>query len=266
MGLAVPSELLTVAEVKEHVTTGLSDTALGRLIDAQDSYIQRMVGPHDPATTMVYETDSGGGHDRGYASGQGLQRTWLPRPASSISTVEDRYLYDSEFTVRDVSEYYLSDGGRSVSLNHQFFREWFRALVRVTFTPVSENAERAQALIDLVRLETQDTGLESEKDDTYTYKSKDKLKARREIIVPLKQCLSYNAGHLWNWHGMMGLDRFKGWRICTCQPHSHICPFDVCKLECVHPHLPLLVDFHSPSPSRIPPPVATGSRPWWWDK
>ena len=46
----MPSDLLTVAEVKEHVTTGLSRmTALGpHLIDAQDAYILRMVGPHDP--------------------------------------------------------------------------------------------------------------------------------------------------------------------------------------------------------------------------
>ena len=88
------SDLLTVAEVKEHVETGLSDTALGRLIDAQDSYIRRMVGPHDPATTMVYETDRnldevtiGAIRERATAT---LQRIWLPRPAASISTVEDR--------------------------------------------------------------------------------------------------------------------------------------------------------------------------------
>ena len=122
-----------------------------------------MVGPHDPATTMVYETDSGRDHNRGYTSGPGLHRIWLPRPAASISTVEDRYLFDSGWTVRDASEYYLSDGGRSVSLNQHGAREWFRELVRVTFTPVAENAERIQALIDLVRLETQDTGLASER-------------------------------------------------------------------------------------------------------
>ena len=58
--------------------------------------------------------------------------------------------------------------------------------MRVTFTPFPENAERIQALINLVRLETQDTGLASEEDDTYNYKAKDKLKARREIITPLK--------------------------------------------------------------------------------
>ena len=172
------SDLLTVAEVKEHVTTGLTDAALERLIDAQDSYIRRMVGPHDPATTMEHETDNS-------RSGPVRERVWLPRPASSISKVEDRYLFDSAWTVRDDTEYYLSDGGRSVRVKHDF-GEWFRTEVRVTFTPVAENAERSQALIDLVRLELQDTGLESERDDTYRYTAKDKLKAQREIIMPLK--------------------------------------------------------------------------------
>ena len=173
------SELLTVAQVKEHVTTGLSDEALGRIVDAQDAYIRRMVGPHDPATTMVYERDTL----------PGTHRFWLPRPASSIATVEDRYLYDAVWTVRDDTGYYLSDGGRSVSLNHLYLSEWFREVVRVTFTPVSANAERAQALIDLVRLEAQDTGLQSETDDTFEYIAKDKTKARREIISPLKTWL-----------------------------------------------------------------------------
>ena len=177
------SDLLTVAESRSTWTTGLSDTALGRLIDAQDSYIRRMVGPHDPATTMVYETDRNLDGDRD----RGRQRIWLPRPAAKYCHCSQTAIYlIRSGAVRDGSEYYLSDGGRSVSLNGQFFREWFRPVVRVTFTPVSENAERAQALIDLVRLETQDTGLESEKDDTFSYKAKDKLKARREIIVPLK--------------------------------------------------------------------------------
>ena len=98
--------------------------------------------------------------------------------------------------MRDESEYYLSDGGRSVSLNQNSI-EWFRdPVVRVTFTPVSENAERAQALIDLVRLETQDTGLESERDDTYTYKAKDKTKARREIIALVKHGYRMRQGAL----------------------------------------------------------------------
>ena len=34
---------------------------------------------------------------------------------------------------------------------------------------------------------------------------------------------------------MTTLDRFKGWRICTCEPHAHICPFCTCKPECRHP-------------------------------
>ena len=175
------SDLLTVAEVKEHVTTGLSDTALGRLIDSGDAYIRRMVGSHDPATTMVYEDDIG----------PGSRSIWLPRPAVSIATLEYRRLLDSAWTVRDAKTYYLSDEGRSVTVIRRGW-DWgrydqFQARVRVTYTPVSENAERTQALIDLVRLETQDTGLKSERDDTFSYEAKDKTKARREIIAPLKR-------------------------------------------------------------------------------
>ena len=156
--------------------TGLSDEALGRIVDGQDAYLRRIVGPHDPATTMVYEIDIP----------PGIQRIWLPRLAVSITTVEDRYFFDSTWTVRDASEYYLSNRGRSVSMDQRMWREPLGERVRVTFTPVSENVERTQALIDLVRLEIQDTGLESEKDDTYSYKAKNRMKARQEIIMPLK--------------------------------------------------------------------------------
>ena len=168
------SVLLTVAEVREHVTTGLSDAALERVIDGQDAYIRRMVGPHDPATTMVYEND-----DRTVDC-----RFWLPRPASSIAKLEDRRRNYGGWFVRDASNYFLSDGGRSVNISS--WGQSFREVVRVTYTPVSENIERAQALIDLVRLETQDTGLNSERDDTFSYTSKDMGKARREAITPLK--------------------------------------------------------------------------------
>ena len=168
------SDLLTVAEVKEHVGTGLPDAALGRLIDAQDAYIRRMVGEHDPATTMVYEDQGQGGR----------QRVWLPRPASSVAKVEDRYLTDSAWILRAASTYYLSEQGRSVEIS---WGEWLRERVRITFTPVPQNDERIQALVALVRLETQDTGLQSERDDTYSYQAKSKEQARQEIISPLKQ-------------------------------------------------------------------------------
>ena len=177
------SDLLTIDEVKEHVPTGLSDAALGRLIDSGDAYIRRMVGSHDPATTMVHEEDL----DRSY------QSIWLPRPAVSIATLEFRRRLDSAWTVQDAKTYYLSDKGRSVqatSVHWTWGWGWgnrFEMRVRVTYTPVSENAERTQALIDLVRLETQDTGLKSERDDTFSYEAKDKMKARREIIAPLKR-------------------------------------------------------------------------------
>ena len=166
------SDLLTVAEVKEHITTGLSDAALERLIDAQDAYIRRMVGEHDPETTMVYEDDH-----------QALQSIWLPRPATAITSVEERRADQiSEWEVRASSSYRLTNQGRAIE---SIFRRFYE-FVRVTFTPVPQNAERTQALIDLVRLETQDTGLQSERDDTYAYQAKNKTLARRQVIALLR--------------------------------------------------------------------------------
>ena len=176
------SDLLTLDELKEHVTTGLPDAALERLIDSQDAYIRSHVGQHDPVSTMVFEDEL----DRG------LHRIWLPRPAVSIATLEDRRWLDSTWTVLDASTYYLSDEGRVVQVTRSG-RVWGwgwqdrgQRRVRVTFAPVAENAERTLALIDLVRLETQETGLASESDDTYGYSAKDKSKARRDIIAPLR--------------------------------------------------------------------------------
>ena len=169
----MPSDLLTIAEVRESVETGLSDGALGRIIDAQDAYILRLAGQHDPATTMVYSSEP-----------RSLTSVWLPRPASSIASIEERFRIDGTWVVLDASLYLLTDGGRSIVLDDTRRAPLF---IRITFTPIPENAERTQALINLVRLETQDTGLESERDDTFGYQSKDKLKARREIIEPLKQ-------------------------------------------------------------------------------
>ena len=83
----------------------------------------------------------------------------------------------------------LEDGGLAVRIAPTFLWDLnfeFGDRVTIEYTPVSENDERTKALIELVRLATQDTGLDSERDDTFQYMAKDKLKARRQIIAPLR--------------------------------------------------------------------------------
>ena len=140
------SALLSVSEVKEHVATGLSDTALERIVDAQDSYIRRMVGEHDPDATMSYTADQPG------------QRISLPRMATSIDSVTIVYAYGGE-RVMEPRYYWLANDGLAVQLwdFYLYYPEIDR--VRVVFTPAPENAQRANALVELVRLAVQDTGL-----------------------------------------------------------------------------------------------------------
>ena len=167
------SDLLSVAEVKEHVSTDLSDTALERIVDAQDLYIRQMVGVHDPAATMSYTADQPG------------RRISLPRRATSIDSVTILSPYGGE-RVMDASRYWLASEGLAVQVYdyYVYYPEVDR--IMVVFTPASENVQRANALIELVRLAVQDTGLAMERDDTYSYQAKNKMKARMEIIAPLR--------------------------------------------------------------------------------
>ena len=173
------SDLLTVAEVKEHVATGLTDAALGRIVDAQDDYIRRMVGQHDPAspaTTMSYTADQPG------------HRIPLPRKATSITSVTVIPYYGTERVV-EAKYYSLESEGLAVQLYDYGGLYLYRPeldRIKVVFTPAPENDQRTNALIELVRLAVQDTGLDSERDDTYNYQSKNKMKAKMEIIAPLK--------------------------------------------------------------------------------
>ena len=163
------STLLSVAEVREHLETGLSDAALGRLVDSQDERIRAFVGEHDG--TITWEGES-----------RNLSIVWLPRPAESITSVEERYYFESTWAAVAATEYYLSNGGRSV----RRYAFGFQSYVRVIYEPVPENAQRTQALIDLVRLRTLDNGLAAESDDTYKTTSVDYSEAERRILEPLR--------------------------------------------------------------------------------
>ena len=78
------SALLSVTEVKEHVATGLSDTALERVVDGEDAYIRRMAGEHDPAGAMTYVED------------RPDYRMSLPRAASAVASVTINYWRQSD--------------------------------------------------------------------------------------------------------------------------------------------------------------------------
>ena len=169
------SDLLTVPQAREHVQTGLTDSALERVIDGEDAYIRRQVGEHDPSGALTHEEEEPGEYVN------------LPRPAASVSSVSIEYFLGGAYTV-PTSYYRLTNGGRTVRLIYPYIfdlgSQYSRAVI--TYDPEPENAERRAALIELVRLAVQDTGLAEERDDTYNYTAKDRLMARKQIIAPLR--------------------------------------------------------------------------------
>lgn len=158
--------LLTVDQIREHVETGLSDDALTRTMNAEEAYIIQMAGPNDGSLTVTVDG--------------GSWTAWLPKPASSITSIHEYYTNSANMT--EVTQYNVINGGRGI---RKFTTAWER-YVEVEYTPVSDDMLRMQALIELVQLAVQDEGLASSIDDTYQTVSYDRAMQRRKIIEPLR--------------------------------------------------------------------------------
>ena len=173
----MPSELVTLAEVKRVIETDRSDDDLDALISSADAEIIRYAGPHDPATDLTV---------RVYAY---PPRIYLPRPATSVTTIEDSY-DGRTWSTRVADTYDLIYGGRVI----ESLSIGFKPEARVTFVPVPTNPQRAQALIQLVRLADSHNALSSERDDTYQAMFLDHDTEMTRILSTLRQ--NYAGGGL----------------------------------------------------------------------
>lgn len=178
----MPSDLMTVAEMREHVATGLTDAALERVMDAQDDYIIRMVGPHDPVspdTTLTYVKE------------RPSSRVSLPRKATSIESVTVDHFFSTDVEL-DESYYRLEDGGLAVFVYDYLTVGSYYDRVTVEFVPEPENDERKAALVALVQLAIQDTGLMAESDDTFRYQQyPNRARERKRIVSGIRH---YHGG------------------------------------------------------------------------
>lgn len=168
------STLITLAELRQYLSTELSDAALERLVDAIDAEIIRVYGPHDGERT---EQVPGLSH-----------RVWLSRPAASVAAVSEygSHQAPSEAITVPTDRYQLENGGRTLWRTGSAFL----AKVLVTYTPVAENPRRTQALIELVKLETaSNTGLVSQTVGQYseTYQLGATGDDRSRILAGLRQ-------------------------------------------------------------------------------
>jgi hypothetical protein len=140
--------LLTVAELRDLVQTGLSDTQVQRLIDREEAEVVARYGAHYDGTAIT-EVCSGG-----------TCSLFLKRKIGSVSSITEAQSLGGATTTLTSTQYAAIAGeGRIVRLSEG--TRWGRSIT-VSYIPVDDRPLRKQVLIELVRLALEQTAMKSE--------------------------------------------------------------------------------------------------------
>lgn len=168
--------LLTPDEVREHIETGLTDTALQRLIDAEEDEIVYRYGEHQTQTDVFTP----------YNDAKVLYPT---RRVASVTEIKERLQmqYEStETTLSDDDYEVVSNGTRIDRLpTGTNGRTYWGNRVTVTYTPRDETSKRERVLLDLVRLAEGYDYASSHTDGDYKESQKDYQAERERVLSTL---------------------------------------------------------------------------------
>ena len=166
--------LLTKEEVQQHLGSNVAaDEYLQRLIDDADQAVVSRCGPHniDGPVTEVHP----GGSFRLFPHRAVKEIAKVTETDGNVSVVLSDDDYRSWYGGRMLQR--LSDG------NHP--RSCWGQRVELEFTPVDDDAQRRMAIIRLVQLGLQYSGLKSESVGPYSAQSLDYAKERDAILRQL---------------------------------------------------------------------------------
>jgi hypothetical protein len=170
--------LLTTAEIREHVETDLTDSALQRVLDAEEQQIIYYCGEHQSQNDRFVNS-----HDK---------RVLYPnRRVDSITKVTEYIYPEPNFvgtpteTELSANDYELVDNGRRIDRLPQGDngRTYWGDIVVVEYTPYDDQKRRKVALIDLVKLSLLNTGALSEDLPDYSFKRPEDIQTERERIL-----------------------------------------------------------------------------------
>ena len=131
--------LISPSVYREHDPgTSLGDDSLQRLIDANEDYMVRMLGPHSRVGSPAIVT--------GYGSGKRV--LWPPTPVGTMVSVEETPNETDPWTALAASDYRVLDGGMGVERLNATTGWGYR--VRLTYVTRDDLARRIVALLDLV--------------------------------------------------------------------------------------------------------------------
>ena len=163
--------LLTKEEVQQHLGSNVAaDEYLQRLIDDADQAVVSRYGPHrieGPLTDVL----------RG-----GSVRLFPSQAVEGITSVTET-VWDTA-TVLSPDDYRTWYGGRMLERlsNGSHPRSCWGERVELTYTPVDTDPQRRMAIIRLVQLGIQYSGLQSESVGPYSAQSLDYAKEREAIL------------------------------------------------------------------------------------
>ena len=163
--------LLTKEEVQQHLGSNVAaDEYLQRLIDDADQAVVRRCGPHkiDGSLTDVL---------RG-----GSVRLFPSQAVEGITSVTET-VWDTA-TVLSPDDYRTWYGGRMLERlsNGSHPRTFWGERVELEYTPVDTDPQRKMAIIRLVQLGIQYSGLQSERVGPYSAQNLDYAKEREAIL------------------------------------------------------------------------------------
>lgn len=148
------ANLLSNAEVKQHVETDLVDDAVTRLNDDADATVIDRFGPLDTDMEQFF-VDS-----RDYPNGRDKFINLSRKPAS-IATITEQF-FDNTPTTLSADDYELVGSQlRRLDTGTNPGTVWGH-VVNVTFVPDDTTKTRKVVIIDLIKLEVEYRGLETE--------------------------------------------------------------------------------------------------------
>ena len=168
-----PERLVSTTVLRENMETNLSDSALKRLIDDADAEVVRRCGPHYQ-DGPVDEVLSGGG-----------VRLFPNRAVEEMISVTET-AWDT-VSVLSSDDYRLWHGGRMLERlsSGAHPRPYWGERVLLRYTPVDTDPQRRMAIIRLVQLGLQYSGLQSETVGPYRTQSLDYAQERDAILRQL---------------------------------------------------------------------------------
>lgn len=145
--------LLTVAQLREHVRTDLTDAALQRLADAAERIISDRAGP---LASQTEHFDAADLYDHG-------DTIFLSRTPGSITSVSERDGLDDDVENLSADDYEIRGKRRLIRRGDGTNpRARWADHVTVVYVPVDDTDLRSEVQIELVRLMAENRGLSSE--------------------------------------------------------------------------------------------------------